>query len=971
MTTLRDWALSRLEATQGSNRILVRDPLHLLLEQDSICHDFGREHGYTVIWAATNLAFRELYERAVADVDVRKILVVDRAPARRRSAHSSVKAPPPFYPDFLAQTPEGARVDLDLREYLGQETGDSGWPLDTNEPRYARLIVRYLDGVVRAHANLRAAHPSRFTDHDFKTIVAFAALGIAESAFKRLGAEDYWKIGLLGHDTWVELDSLAPEVTSVIRDQLAKAPAPFCWFGQRDPDVLIRMFYLSVILAQHTPNWKLLLASVDPGLVSLANMDQAILQDAAPKLVALDREQAIRDLETVEDSLEPEALKLILLDHLGVTNPDGFASLIRNERYSTLFSSLALLLALDDILTSQPSWDKHEQITARLFPDKSSGPVSLTDIRPSHAWSNLKEAYKLAQDILPLRRELGAALKVLAVTKPQHLTFAPFQSLWNERKVNRLEYYLSAFERLVDNLELSPRTLNGLPLEFGAALQRIQHRARAVAEDTHRQLDELNGHYQTLVSLQYPSWVVQDSEVYLTSQFLRRCLKPNWDPSREKAVVFIFDGMRYDIWDELLRPMLLDRMELLHDLPATSLLPSETHITRKAISAGAYPDEFDTNVGEHRLLKDGLAREFGYRGDVEVLSPDNQGTGETVRYRAGNLDVFIFELCDKELHKIRVKTLPDGREVPSRPLAFIYQQTIKNIIDTEVLSIMRSLSPGTKVFIAADHGFGRVGRQQLWIDSHDCNSPQDCNYLNARLCVSIQRANMPGKVRANVIALTPEQLRMPRTFSYNQGGKVTTNRCESVIFPRATYAFNRPGSNFSPDAYSHGGISLQENVIPMVVLRVKSQDEGPLSLRPISGPTELVEGQEAEFRLLVVPTIGNRSYSGDLRVDVEATYSQKPERYSLSDQVVYVPPQGVEIVYRLKPDSAEASAEERDNGVMERILTVAVRYRVGGKTYRRPVTHRFRLRLSSEQIVRRVPTQLGNILGLTPKSIRG
>jgi hypothetical protein len=79
--------------------------------------------------------------------------------------------------------------------------------------------------------------------------------------------------------------------------------------------------------------------------------------------------------------------------------------------------------------------------------------------------------------------------------------------------------------------------------------------------------------------------------------------------------------------------MLEDRMEVLADWPASSILPSETHVTRKAISAGTYPDKFDTRDGEDKLLKSGLARELKYEAEVEVVDPEGAGTGETVRYR--------------------------------------------------------------------------------------------------------------------------------------------------------------------------------------------------------------------------------------------------------------------------------------------------------------------------------------------------
>src|SRR6266536_5871827 len=78
------------------------------------CSSYPSEHGYTVIVAATNLAFRELYERAAADSDTRKLLVIDRTPQSRRLARSKGKAPPLFYPDLLARVPSAARIELDL-----------------------------------------------------------------------------------------------------------------------------------------------------------------------------------------------------------------------------------------------------------------------------------------------------------------------------------------------------------------------------------------------------------------------------------------------------------------------------------------------------------------------------------------------------------------------------------------------------------------------------------------------------------------------------------------------------------------------------------------------------------------------------------------------------------------------------------------------------------------------------------------
>jgi len=121
---LQSWIINKLEPIKECSRVLVRDPLHLLGEGDGEIHRFACENGYTVVKAATNLAFRDLYDQVRADPEITKILVIDRAPARRRSTSSITKAPPPFYPDLLAQTPVDCRINLDLRQFLKEATGD-------------------------------------------------------------------------------------------------------------------------------------------------------------------------------------------------------------------------------------------------------------------------------------------------------------------------------------------------------------------------------------------------------------------------------------------------------------------------------------------------------------------------------------------------------------------------------------------------------------------------------------------------------------------------------------------------------------------------------------------------------------------------------------------------------------------------------------------------------------------------------
>jgi hypothetical protein len=668
--------------------------------------------------------------------------------------------------------------------------------------------------------------------------------------------------------------------------------------------------------------------------------------------------------------------------------PAGFTSVLEQEGYSTLFRSLALLLALDNLLGPQTDRASHERLISLLFPAAEVSPLQprFVEQRTSIIWSHLQAAFRLAWDIQQCRSDLSNLLRMLRVKTTPQLSFRFFWEHWNGKRINRLEYCLSALDRLTASAELLPRAAVDLPAAFSQALDRIRHRVRAMTGELHQQLDDVNRRFQELVVAQYSSWLATDSEVRVTSQFLRRCVKPHWDSQREKAVIFIFDGMRYDIWDQMLRPMLLERMDVLEDHPAAALLPAETEVSRWALSAGTEPASFWPRKAENIHLQEALQREFNYSGEVEAVAPEGAGTGETVRYRAGNLDVYIFEFCDKELHKIAVKTLPDGREVPSRPLAFLYQQYLKSLIDTEVMAIVRSLAPGTKVFITADHGFGRVPRERIWLEASWLNEPHDCSYLNAWMRQSLDEVKAPGKVRLNVLEFSVAALRMPSTEVARDRRTRTSweKRYATIIFPKTGFALCRPNAPFNPDAYSHGGISLEELLIPMVVLCVKGPEEGVLRMEPIAGPVEVVEGEEAEFR--VGFSRARRGVPADeLRIDFEATVAPvapggggqevdatatAPSTRELPGQVAYLGEQPAQVSFRFLLEANEVTPTERRTGTVRRILTVTASYPDGRKMHRKSRTHCFTIQLNAEQVIRRVGN-LGAILGLTPKTLRG
>jgi hypothetical protein len=154
----------------------------------------------------------------------------------------------------------------------------------------------------------------------------------------------------------------------------------------------------------------------------------------------------------------------------------------------------------------------------------------------------------------------------------------------------------------------------------------------------------------------------------------------------------------------------------------------------------------------------------------------------------------------------------------------------------------------------------------------------------------------------------------------------------------------------------------------MLAMRVKSPEEGLLSLGLITGPSDLIEGEEAEFRMPVQLTESHKKK--EVRLEVQAVYKNKEESAPLPTFVQYISAAGGQIVFKFIPDAGDASNEERKSGIMERTLRISVTYREAKRMVRKTQTISFSMRLNSEKIVRRVPAHLGKILGLTPKSMK-
>jgi hypothetical protein len=120
-------------------------------------------------------------------------------------------------------------------------------------------------------------------------------------------------------------------------------------------------------------------------LKELTTIEPKTLAEAVQKLINLDAEQAKADLADVEEQLGQDALRTILIDQLAITNLKAAVAVLEKEQYSTLFRILALLVLLEDLVSSNPDLLIHRQVRTLLFANTLP---RFVESRSSLVWSN-------------------------------------------------------------------------------------------------------------------------------------------------------------------------------------------------------------------------------------------------------------------------------------------------------------------------------------------------------------------------------------------------------------------------------------------------------------------------------------------------------------------------------------------------------------------------------------------------------
>ncbi len=385
--------------------------------------------------------------------------------------------------------------------------------------------------------------------------------------------------------------------------------------------------------------------------------------------------------------------------------------------------------------------------------------------------------------------------------------------------------YAAEFSQLSRRLYESPDWQDWVDIAIKMAnwdIELDRHDELGLRQTLADQRRECNAEFGRFIEKKYVRWLAGDEAPPLSVDVVRNFLMPHL--GRDKNVVFlVIDNLRLDQW-QVIEPLLYSYFNIQREYYC-SILPTATPYSRNAIFAGLYPlqiqqqfpqfwadkdDEQSLNRFEKELLDAQLQREKVDlpKGSkyIKVLDANEAKNLEKNLPSLANLSLFslVVNFVDILAHgrsdsKILREIIPDESAYRSLTRSWFTHSF--------VFRVLKELANrGNTVVLTTDHGSLRGMRgTKVMADKH----------TSTNLRYKFGRNLNTDKKYAIVV-------KDPKTFKLPSSG-INTN----FIFAKEDYYFVYPTNynhylNYYKDTLQHGGISIEEMILPVITLEPKN-----------------------------------------------------------------------------------------------------------------------------------------------------
>ncbi len=351
---------------------------------------------------------------------------------------------------------------------------------------------------------------------------------------------------------------------------------------------------------------------------------------------------------------------------------------------------------------------------------------------------------------------------------------------------------------------------------------------KSMGEMLTMQKSEANSNFAKFIEDNYEDWLLPSSSIdkpLLSHQLMRKKVFPLLTKDPTPLFFLLIDNLRYDQW-KVIEPLINDLFSIEEESHYYSILPTTTAFARNSIFSGLMPAEIEKQYPKMWVNDVGDGDEEGFnnhesdylmmqvqrsrlniKASYNKILNVNQGKNLVDNFNnlmQNQLNAVVYNFVDMVSHArtdmAMIKELaPDEAAYRSITRSWFEHSTIMDFV-------RKIADKKARLIITTDHGTIRVQKPVKIVGDRSVNT--NLRYKQGR--------NLNWDDNNHTLTT-----RKPETF-----GLPKLNVSTAYVFATEDYFFAYPNNynyyvNHYRDTFQHGGVSLEEIIIPFVSLKAK------------------------------------------------------------------------------------------------------------------------------------------------------